>query len=165
MDNIKLYRKRYIPNETVFLKDDEIISADGETIITKWDTLKPRKDFAKGISVYYLKEGYKVSEMINSDNKTVYYYCDIIEPIYNEKDNSYIFNDLLADVKVYSNGKIEGVDLDELAEAFKKGLITSSQLCKALKQLDRLLKIIYSNGIESILPRKGITDGREQKWI
>lgn len=163
MDNIKLYRKRYIPNETVFLKDDEIISADSETIITKWDTLKPRKDFAKGISVYYLKEGYKVSEMINSDNKTVYYYCDIIEPIYNEKDNSYIFNDLLADVKVYSNGKIEVVDLDELAEAFKKGLITSSQLCKALKQLDRLLKIIYSNGIESILPRKGITDGREQK--
>lgn len=163
MDNIKLYRKRYIPNETVFLKDDEIISVDSETIITKWDTLKPRKDFAKGISVYYLKEGYKVSEMINSDNKTVYYYCDIIEPIYNEKDNSYIFNDLLADVKVYSNGKIEVVDLDELAEAFKKGLITSSQLCKALKQLDRLLKIIYSNGIESILPRKGITDGREQK--
>ena len=163
MDNIKLYRKRYIPNGTVFLKDDEIISADSETIITKWDTLKPRKDFAKGISVYYLKEGYKVSEMINSDNKTVYYYCDIIEPIYNEKDNSYIFNDLLADVKVYSNGKIEVVDLDELAEAFKKGLITSSQLCKALKQLDRLLKIIYSNGIESILPRKGITDGREQK--
>ena len=163
MDNIKLYRKRYIPNETVFLKDDEIISADSETIITKWDTLKPRKDFAKGISVYYLKEGYKVSELINSDNKTVYYYCDIIEPIYNEKDNSYIFNDLLADVKVYSNGKIEVVDLDELAEAFKKGLITSSQLCKALKQLDRLLKIIYSNGIESILPRKGITDGREQK--
>ncbi len=163
MDNIKLYRKRYIPNETVFLKDDEIISVDSETIITKWDTLKPRKDFAKGISVYYLKEGYKVSELINSDNKTVYYYCDIIEPIYNEKDNSYIFNDLLADVKVYSNGKIEVVDLDELAEAFKKGLITSSQLCKALKQLDRLLKIIYSNGIESILPRKGITDGREQK--
>ena len=163
MDNIKLYRKRYIPNETVFLKDDEIISVDSETIITKWDTLKPRKDFAKGISVYYLKEGYKVSEMINSDNKTVYYYCDIIEPIYNEKDNSYIFNDLLADVKVYSNGKIEVVDLDELAEAFKKGLITSSQLCKALKQLDRLLKIIYSNGIESILPRKGITDVREQK--
>ncbi len=165
MDNIKLYRKRYIPNETVFLKDDEIISVDSETIITKWDTLKPRKDFAKGISVYYLKEGYKVSELINSDNKTVYYYCDIIEPIYNEKDNSYIFNDLLADVKVYSNGKIEVVDLDELAEAFKKGLITSSQLCKALKQLDRLLKIIYSNGIKSILPRKGITDGREQKWI
>ncbi len=163
MDNIKLYRKRYIPNETVFLKDDEIISVDSETIITKWDTLKPRKDFAKGISVYYLKEGYKVSELINSDNKTVYYYCDIIEPIYNEKDNSYIFNDLLADVKVYSNGKIEVVDLDELAEAFKKGLITSSQLCKALKQLDRLLKIIYSNGIESILPRKGITDVREQK--
>ena len=163
MDNIKLYRKRYIPNETVFLKDDEIISVDSETIITKWDTLKPRKDFAKGISVYYLKEGYKVSELINSDNKTVYYYCDIIEPIYNEKDNSYIFNDLLADVKVYSNSKIEVVDLDELAVAFKKGLITSSQLCKALKQLDRLLKIIYSNGIESILPRKGITDGREQK--
>ena len=156
MDNIKLYRKRYIPNETVFLKDDEIISVDSETIITKWDTLKPRKDFAKGISVYYLKEGYKVSELINSDNKTVYYYCDIIEPIYNEKDNSYIFNDLLADVKVYSNGKIEVVDLDELAEAFKKGLITSSQLCKALKQLDRLLKIIYSNGIKSILPRKEI---------
>lgn len=161
MDNIKLYRKRYIPNETVFLKDDQIISADSETIVTKWDTLKPRKDFAKGNSVYYLKEGYKVSEMINSDNKTVYYYCDIIEPIYNEKDNTYIFNDLLADVKVYSNGKIEVVDLDELAEAFKKGLITSSQLCKALKQLDRLLKIIYSNGIESILPKKGITDGRE----
>ena len=156
MDNIKLYRKRYIPNETVFLKDDEIISADSETIVTKWDTLKPRKDFAKGISVYYLKNGYKVSKMINNDNKTVYYYCDIIEPVYNEDDNSYVFNDLLADVKVFTDGKIEVVDLDELAEAFENGFITSSQLSKALRQLNDLLNTIYKNGIKSILPKKGI---------
>ncbi len=155
MDNIKLYRKRYIPDETVFLKDDKIIHADCETIVTKWHTLKPRNDFARGISVYYLKEGYKVSEMINDCGKTVYYYCDIIEPVYNKNSNSYIFNDLLADVKVYSNGKIEVVDLDELAEAFKNGYITSSQLYKALRQLDRLLNIIYSKGIESILPKEG----------
>ena len=156
MDNIKLYRKRYIPNETVFLKDDEIISADSETIVTKWDTLKPRKDFAKGISVYYLKNGYKVSKMINNDNKTVYYYCDIIEPVYNEDDNSYVFNDLLADVKVFTDGKIEVVDLDELAEAFENGFITSSQLSKELRQLNDLLNTIYKNGIKSILPKKGI---------
>ena len=156
MDNIKLYRKRYIPNETIFLKDDEMISADSETIVTKWDTLKPRNDFAKGISVYYLKNGYKVSKMINNDNKTVYYYCDIIEPVYNEDDNSYVFNDLLADVKVFTDGKIEVVDLDELAEAFENGFITSSQLSKALRQLTDLLNTIYKNGIESILPKKGI---------
>ncbi len=155
MDNIKLSRKRYIPNETVFLKDDEIVSSDSETIITKWDTLKPRKDFAKGISVYYLKKGYKVSEMINSDNETAYYYCDIIEPVYNAKNNSYIFNDLLADVKIYKDGRIEVIDLDELAEACEKGLITSSQLSKALRQLNDLLNYIYKNGIESILPKKG----------
>ena len=47
MDEIKLYRRRFIPEETVFLKDDIIEKADGDIIITRWKTLKPRKEFCK----------------------------------------------------------------------------------------------------------------------
>ena len=84
MDNIKLYRRRYIPDETVFLKDDEIIYADNDRIVTKWKALKPRSDFAGGMSVCYLKEGYKVSRMTDISGKAVFYYCDIVETVYDD---------------------------------------------------------------------------------
>ncbi|MCJ7856893.1 DUF402 domain-containing protein [Lachnospiraceae bacterium NSJ-143] len=155
MDNIKLYRRRYIPDETVFLKDDEIIYADNDRIVTKWKALKPRSDFAGGMSVCYLKEGYKVSRMTDISGKAVFYYCDIVETVYDEADNSYTFNDLLADVRIYIDGRIEVVDIDELADAFKSGLITAVQLDKALRQLDSLLKILYNNGVDCLLPKKG----------
>ena len=36
MDKLQIFRKRYIPDECIFLKDDIIIHQDDEHIITKW---------------------------------------------------------------------------------------------------------------------------------
>ena len=33
----KIYRKRYMPNETVLLKDDEILRLDEDVLVTKWN--------------------------------------------------------------------------------------------------------------------------------
>ena len=59
--NIKLYRKRLIPNELILLEDDKILHQDSETIVTRWDSLKPRNDIESGISLYLLNEGFKIS--------------------------------------------------------------------------------------------------------
>ena len=74
----KLIRKRLIPFESVLLKDDRIVHMEDGLIVTHWDVLKPRKDFQKGISCYFLKEGYKISRFMDKDGNLVYFYCDII---------------------------------------------------------------------------------------
>ncbi|MCI1959892.1 MAG: DUF402 domain-containing protein [Clostridia bacterium] len=150
--DIKLYRKRFIPNETVLLRDDIILSCDNEKIITKWNVLKPRKDFTHGYSCYYINDGYKISSYLKDDESLLCYYCDIIKTEYKSREGAYIFTDLLADVKVYPDKTVKVVDLDELAEAFEKGFITKNELSMALRQLDALLKIIYSSGIKQLVP-------------
>ena len=54
-------------------------------------------------------------------------------------------SDLLADVIIYPDGKVEVVDLDELAEAHRDKIITDEQLHKSLMQLNSLLSIISQN--------------------
>lgn len=151
MDCIKLYRKRFIPEEIVFLKDDVVLEADEDKIITKWDALKPRGDFVGGYSYYYLKKGYKISKFIDNNGNLVYYYCDIIDVAFDEIENSYIFTDLLADVIVYEDERVEVVDLAEIAEALDRNLITQELAKKALRILDELLNIIYNSGMQSLL--------------
>ena len=52
MDNVKLFRRRFIPEEITELKDDHIIMFKDGIIITKWNVLKPRHDINKVISSY-----------------------------------------------------------------------------------------------------------------
>ena len=59
-------------------------------------------------------------------------------------------NNLLADVKVYPDGRIRVLDLDELSDAFEKGLIDETLLKKSLLSLNRLLNEIYTDGIEPL---------------
>ena len=55
-----LYRKRIIPDECVLLKDDEILSYENNILVTKWKTLKPKKDLDHGFSCYFFDFGYKI---------------------------------------------------------------------------------------------------------
>lgn len=142
--SIKLYRKRYIPNETNYLKDDLILYQDDSLLITKWNCLKPRKDISRGISAYCLDKGYKICKVYNTENEIVYWYCDIIESSMDEENNSLIVTDLLIDVLVYESGFVKVVDLDELAEATEQGLITSEQACQSLRIANTLLEEIYN---------------------
>lgn len=133
MDKPLLYRKRYIPLEVKSLNDDEILFADDEIIVTKWNTFKPKKDFSNGISCTFINDGYKISKFMNENGELVYYYCDIIKSEYQKDENIWIFTDLLADVKIYPNGVTEVVDLGELSQAYRKNLISAEIVMEALE--------------------------------
>lgn len=150
LNEIKLYRKRFIPNETIFLKDDIILHRDDDVIITKWFVFRPKEEFDHGVSCYYLKKGFKISKFLNDKNELVYYYCDIIDTEYIKEQNSYIFSDLLADVIIYENGFVKVVDLAELADCLESGIISEKNVKDALRRLDSLLQIIYTNGFTKL---------------
>lgn len=139
-----LYRRRYIPDETVRLQDDEILSVSDEIILTRWKALKPRKDFTHGRSCYFMKRGFKISYFIDEHECRIYTYCDIIETVFNEAENAYTFNDLLVDVIIYDNGFVKVLDLGEIADALEQELITVETAKKSLRLLDELLALIYS---------------------
>ena len=143
MENITLYRRRLIPDEIVHLKDDIVLYHDDTVIITKWKTIKPRKDMDHGFSAYLLKEGIKVSKFYRADNSLLYWYCDIVDYEYDATTNSYTSTDLLTDVVLYPDGQIRVLDLDELAEASVKDMITKDQLHSALVRTDKLLNTMY----------------------
>lgn len=139
-----LYRKRLIPNECILLKDDILLYRDEEVIVTKWNTLHPKKNLHHGLSCYFLNQGFKVSKFYGHSGELISWYCDIISHTYDAASDTYVFTDLLADVILYPNGFVKVVDLDELADAQRDGLLTQAMLQDALRHLDKLLNIIYS---------------------
>lgn len=144
MEKPLLYRKRYIPLEIKSLNDDEILLVTDDVIVTKWNTFKPKKEFSKGVSYTFLNEGYKISKFMKDNGETVYYYCDIINSEYQKEKNTWIFTDLLVDVKIYPSGFVEVVDVGEVAEALDSGLINEETVKELLIKLDKLLEIVYS---------------------
>jgi protein associated with RNAse G/E len=138
-----LYRKRLIPDECILLKDDIIISCDENVILTKWNTLKPKKDLHHGYSCYLLNEGIKVSKFYREDNSLIYWYCDIVDYQFNEDKSALVATDLLADVLIYPDGFVKVLDLDELADACEMGMISGELLQESLRTTNRLLETIY----------------------
>lgn len=144
MEHPTLYRKRLIPQECVLLKDDIILFQDKSRIITKWNTLRPKKELHHGYSCYCLEKGIKVSKFLDADNNLLCWYCDIISYSFDPSTNTYVFTDLLADVILKPGEDLKVVDLDELADACEQNLITTDQLILSLRQLDHLLKLIQT---------------------
>lgn len=140
----KLYRRRLIPNECVELKDDIVLYSDDDILVTKWNTLKPRKDFHHGYSCYFWKDGIKVSQFLKEDNSLYYWYCDIITSELNPTDNSLTIIDLLADVTIDNDGHMNVLDIDELCEAKENNLISDKQFFLSVKQLGNLITVIQS---------------------
>lgn len=137
---MKIYRKRYIPNEVVDISSDEIIYQDENMIVTKWIPIKPRTDISRGVSYTMLDKGWKISKFYDHDDKLLYWYCDIIE--HTLENDEITLTDLLVDVIVYENGTYEIVDLDELDDALKIGLITPDQKYNALTKVEKLKELI-----------------------
>jgi len=146
--DIQLYRKRFIPNELKLLADDKILYADDTLIITSWNTLKPRSDFASGISAYYRKEGFKISRHYGADGTFTRWYCDIVAESVTAQ--GLVFSDLLIDVIIYPDGTVRVVDLDEAADALEQGLITAEQLTFALRSTNRLLSYIHQGRLSEL---------------
>ncbi len=150
INNLKLYRRRFIPDELKWLKDDEILRFDDELLVTRWNSLRPRQDFSGGLSVFFLKEGWKVTKIFDTEGNVLYWYCDIIDIILNEEENSITYEDLLFDVVVSTNGRSKVLDCDEAAQAFEDGLITKEQLVHALKAMHELLEVIYHSRFDRL---------------
>ncbi len=143
-----LYRKRIIPDECVKLKDDVILYMDKDVLLTKWQTLKPRSDFHHGYSLYMLGEGIKVSKFLREDDSLYYWYCDIVEYSEDKEDNSMTVTDLLVDITIDEDGRIDVLDVDELSEAYERGLITDEQFHRSVKRLGNLLNTIHEGSFE-----------------
>ena len=62
------------------------------------------------------------------------------------KENGKLYRliDLLLDVKVMPDGRVIVMDMDELALAVERKLITQEQANQSLRQCDQLLKRVYS---------------------
>ena len=141
--NLKLYRRRHIPNELTHLKDDRILKYDpGKLLITEWKTLKPRRDFARGVSAFFLDRGIKVSKLFDHEGNLSRWYCDI--GMFHFEDNALTFEDLLFDVVVQKDGSYRVLDIGEAAEAYRLQLITEDQLLYAMEVLDSLLALIHN---------------------
>lgn len=153
MNNLKLYRKRLIPQECIFLKNDIIEYLSDELLVTSWKTINPKTDFSHGCSCYFFNEGIKVSKFYRPDHSLLYYYCDIVEFEKNDEELSLTVTDLLADVIIYPNGIHKVMDLNELADAHEQSLISSVQLTRSLRQLDRLLNIIQKGEFHRLLEK------------
>ena len=150
MQKLKLYRKRFIPNETIELKNDMILRADDSIIVTKWKTINPRTDFDHGVSCYFLQPGWKISKFFDKSGYCVYTYCEIIDSSYKKEENSILITDLLVDIIVYNNGQVKVVDIGEIAAALESGLIDVSLAAKALRRADGLLSIIYEGRLPEL---------------
>ena len=162
MDKPILYRKRIIPEETVKLDKDEILHMDEDHIVTRWNAIKPKKVLHHGCSCYFLKEGFKVSKFYRQDGSLIYWYCDIIEYTYDPKENTYVFTDLLADVLIFPDGRVEVIDVGEIADALTDGNLSVEQMIPALRSLDDLLGRIYSGSFSDIQEMiNRIEDGKE----
>lgn len=150
MNSPVLYRKRLIPDECICLSDDKILYRDASIIVTQWKAIHPKPRLERGYSCYFLKEGYKVSKFIGAEDVFRYWYCDIIDTDYDETTDTYVFTDLLADVIIYPDNRVEVIDIDEIATALKENLISKAVIEELLCNLDKLLKIIYSGRFDTL---------------
>ncbi len=145
-----LYRRRFIPDELIHLKDDIILVLEPNLIITKWKTLRPRKDISRGLSAFYLDRGFKVSKLYDDQDQVVYWYCDIIQAKTDPEKNTVIIEDLLIDLILYEDGSMRIVDLNELAEAMEHKMISQEEANYALRTVDSLLQIIYDGRFHTL---------------
>lgn len=150
MSDLKLYRKRVIPDECLLLENDIILYSDQEVIITKWNTIRPKKTLHHGFSCYFIERGYKVSKFYDHESNLISWYCDIIDHSYDPSENAYIFKDLLIDIIVYPDNSVRVVDLDELADAGRDGLITPEEMQLALRRANKLLSLIYKGAFHKL---------------
>lgn len=150
MKTLSLYRRRLIPDECILLKDDIILEADDDHILTRWNTLKPKKILHHGDSCYYLNRGVKVSRFYTEDNFLICWYCDIVSYEWKEEKTALLTTDLLLDVLVYPDGSFKLLDMDELAQAQAEKMISDQLLQNSLLTANRLLNEIYENKFHSI---------------
>ena len=74
MHNLTILRKRYIPLEEVDISLDRVLIESEKLLVTKWIPIKPRGDFALGISYVNFDEPYKISRFYDHKDGFLYWY-------------------------------------------------------------------------------------------
>jgi len=140
-EEVRIIRKRYIPNEEVILNGDEVLFYDDEKkiIVTKWLPIKKRTDISHGYSEYHLNDNYKVSVFFDENGKMLYIYADIVK--YFMRDDIFVVVDLLLDVKK-TDKEISVLDMDELVEARENGLITEEEYELSMRTCEKVVNIL-----------------------
>lgn len=147
---MKIFRKRYVPNEIVDISGDEVVYRDDEKLITKWKPINPRDDIGSGMSCVLFKKGWKISKFYNKDGSFRFWYCDIIDYEYEEKEDKYTIIDLLLDVIVYEDGHYEILDEDEMEDAIKNNIITLEIKNEATEKLNNLIELIENGKFKEL---------------
>lgn len=145
---MKIFRRRFIPNEIVDISGDEVVFRDDKKLITRWLPIKPRPDIGSGMSCIYFDKGIKISKIFDKSGNFKHWYCDIIKHEYIKEEDKYIVTDLLVDVVVYPDGHYEVLDLEELDEALKENLISLEVKEEALDKMNSLLDVIKKGEFE-----------------
>ena len=158
MDFSRIFRKRFYPKERIELSDDVRLFEGEHMLITQWKTLRPKKELAKGLSLYLPEDGLKISRFLRENGELLYWYCDIIaaEPA---EEGGTVFTDLLVDVVVYPDGKLQIWDLGEAGDVLRRGEITPELLADALRRTDDLLRILYRGSFGKL--QKVLTDAEQ----
>lgn len=142
---MEIYRKRFLPDECVKLKDDIIIENNEKYLITKWIPIKPRLDIKRGVSIVVFDKNIKISKIIDNNDEIVYYYIDII--VCDLQFNKIVTVDYLLDIIYYEDMTIKILDLEELYKAKEKNIISKNIFDDAIKYLNNALNLIYSKEI------------------
>lgn len=141
---LTMIRKRYEPLEEVDISKDTVLYHEKEKfLITEWKPIKPRKDIGYGKSYTYLSEGYKITEVYDTNGKFIHFYCDIIDYTYNNSENKYVIIDLLADVIIKEDMSYKVVDLDEICDCLNDNRIDIEVAKKAISNLNNFLNRFY----------------------
>ena len=146
----RIRRIRYIPSEIVDISSDRLLLQDEEHLITEWKPIRPRTDIHGGISCVFFSKGIKVSQFLGAQGELLYWYIDLVDIRHDPVADTFDLHDLLADVRVMPDGRVEIIDLDELADALEQHLITPGQGVLALRTLHQLLLDLHT-GVQPAL--------------
>ncbi len=157
-NELEIYRRRYIPAELIFLKDDEVLHYEpGKLLVTRWSTINPKAAFATGTSAFFIDKCIKVTKLRDEHGNFCMWYCDIVET--EETPGRIVYNDLLFDVIEKPDGTVQVVDIGEAADAFDTGLITKEQLLKGMYALENLLSSIRDGSFNAM--KKTVEDAEK----
>lgn len=144
-------RKRLIPDEEVDISSDELISCNGRVLVTRWFPIKPRRDIGWGVSHTDIEKGYKISAVHDGEGNFGYWYVDVISTQYFPGEKKYVFTDLLVDVRIYPGKEPEILDMDELEDAKKRGIVSVDDYNTALFVVDSVLRLYREGGFPDLL--------------
>ncbi len=143
---MKIFKQKFIPEKIYDISDDEVIFFNNEFMITSWEATNSEMGVKKALSLTSFSNGYQISKKFNKENEFMYWYCDIVKAWHDREKNEIWIQDLIADVILFPDKALQVIDLPELVEARKNGLITEVLFQECHKSILSLVSsVIHGN--------------------